>query len=180
MALVVGTNSYISRADAVTYFTDLIHGADFLDATDDIKDQALISATAMLDRQCWVGERTGGATQDLKWPRTGVSTPEGYPVDSATIPDFMEDATCELALSLIQDDSVQTDTSIGSNTKKLKAGSAEIEYFKGTTNSSTRFPTIVHEIIWPYLENSSAATPPYAGGADAESGLNDFDLSRGY
>ena len=179
MALAVGTNSYISQADAITYFTDLIHGGDFLSADSTTKDQSLVSATAMLDRQQWVGEQTAPKPgQPLDWPRTGVTDPEGNEVASDAIPGFMEDATCELALSLIQDLSVQTDTDTGSNTKRLKAGSAEIEYFKGTRG--TRFPTIVHEIIWFYLESSSAHTSPYYGGTDAESGLTDFDLNRGY
>lgn len=177
MALVVGTNCYIARADAITYFTDLIHGADFLGATTTIQDQALISATAMLDRQEWVGSKTGDP-QALDWPRTGVSDPEGVAVDSATVPQFIKDATCELALALIQDLRVQTNADTSKNIKSLKAGPAEIHYFKGKTGP--RFPTIIHEIIGFYLLSTSSYTSPYYGATEAKTGLTDHDLSRGY
>lgn len=177
MALEVGTNCYISRADAVTYFTDLIHSADFIGADDTVKDQALVTATKMLDRQEWVGSETADP-QDLDWPRTGVSDPEGNPVASDAVPQFILDATCELGLALIQDLSVQTNTDTSENTKSLKAGSAEIHYFKGKTGP--RFPTIIHELIGHYLLSSSAYTSPYYGATEAETGLTDHDLSKGY
>lgn len=179
MALEVDTNCYISRANAITYFTDLIHGADFLGAEVTIQDQALISATAMLDRQEWVGTQTQPKpTQPLDWPRTGVSDPEGNPVASDAVPQFMKDATCELALALIQDLTVQTNADTGVNIKSLKAGSAEIQYFVGKTGP--RFPTIIHEIIGFYLLSTSAYTSPYYGASEAETGLTDHDLSKGY
>ncbi len=177
MALVVGTNTYINLADAETYFTHMIHAADWDSATDDTKNDALVTATSMLDRQEWTGSKTGDP-QTLDWPRTGVSDPEGNAVDSATVPQFILDATCELALALIQDLTVQTDADTSSNIKGLKAGSAEIQYFKG--KSGPRFPTIVHELIGFYLGSASAYTAPYYGATEAETGLTDHDLSRGY
>lgn len=177
MSLTVGTNCYISRADAVTYFTELIHGGDFLSADDADKDKALITATKMLDRQEWVGSKTS-PTQELDWPRTGVSDPEGNAVASDSVPQFILDATCELALALLQDLTVQTNADTSANIRSLKAGSAEIEYFKGT--SGPRFPTIVHELVWFYLSGTSSATAPYYGATEAESGLPDYELSEGY
>ena len=177
MALDVGVNCYIARATAITYFTDLLHGADFLGASTTIQDQALVTATKMLDRQEWVGSKTDPA-QDLDWPRTGISDPEGVAVASDAIPQFILDATCELALALIQDAAVQTNSDTSTNIKSLKAGSAEIEYFKG--KSGTRFPVITHELIWFYLSTTSSYTAPYYGASEAETGLGDHDLSRGY
>ena len=179
MALVVGTNSYIDLTDAETYFLHKIHAADWDAATDPTKTDALVSATAMLDRQQWIGAQTAPKPgQALDWPRTGVTDEEGTAVASDAVPQFMKDATCELALALIQDLTVQSNADTGSNIKALKAGSAEIHYFKGTDGS--RFPTIIHEIIGHYLLNSAAYTSPYYGATEAETGLTDHDLSRGY
>ena len=177
MALEVGVNCYRSRADAITYFTDLLHGADFLGATDTKQDQALITATKMLDRQEWVGTKTEDS-QDLDWPRTGVSDPEGNAVASDAVPQCILDATCELALALIQDLTVQTSSDTSENIKSLKAGSAEIQYFKGARGP--RFPTIIHELIWFYLATTSSYTAPYYGATEAETGLDDHELSGGY
>jgi len=177
MALEVGVNCYITRADAVTYFTDLIHGADFISATTTVQDQALVTATKMLDRQEWMGSKTSDS-QDLDWPRTGVTDPEGNAVASDVVPQFILDATCELALALIQDLTVQTNSDTSTNIKALKAGSAEIQYFRG--ESGPRFPTIIHELIGHYLSGASAYTSPYYGASEAETGLTDHDLSGGY
>lgn len=177
MALVVGTNSYINVSDADTYFLHRIHAADWDAATEPTKTDALVTATAMLDRQEWMGSKTGDP-QTLDWPRTGVSDPEGNAVDSATVPQFILDAACELGLALIQDLTVQTNKDTGTNIKALKAGSAGIQYFKGT--SGPRFPTIIHELIGFYLSGASVYTSPYYGATEAETGLTDHGLNKGY
>lgn len=177
MALEVGVNCYISLADAGTYFEHKIHAADWDSASDAIKTDSLITSTSMLDRQEWIGARADGSTQTLKWPRAGVTTPEGYVVASDLIPQFMEDATCELGLSLIKDLTVQTQKDTRENIKSLKAGSAVIEYFIG--RSGGRFPTIVHELIRYYLD-SSDYSEPFASGIDVESQIDVYELGRGY
>lgn len=182
MALVVGTNSYISRADSVAYFTDRLEGAAWLALLDADKDKALISAADMIDRQDWQGQRFAQPpTQTMDWPRTGLTDQEGFPIIPATVldfPQFLKDAQCQLALALSANPALATQTtSSGDPVKFLKAGSAEIEYFKST--AGTRFPTIVDELLGPYLEGSSrlVGLAPFLSDTSLESSLEDFGVT---
>lgn len=180
LTLTVGTNTYITRANAILYFEGALHGSAFSSASTTVQDQALVTATRMLDRQNWQGTKTSDA-QALAWPRTGVSDREGVAIGSSTVPADIINAQCELALALINNQSVQDSSSNSLNTKRLKAGSAEIEYFRPTR--AGRFPTIVQELIG-YLLASSAGSllEPYASGTCVESYFecNTFNLNDSY
>ena len=181
MALVVGTNSYIDVADANTYFADAIHAEVWEVATPDDKAKALVTATRYLDRQKWNGSKYQDApTQVLDWPRSGLTDAEGNEVDETAVPQEILDATCELALALLANPALQDQDSTGSNIKKMKAGSVELEFIRGTAGK--RFPTIIDELIGLWLTSrSSAYTGLFVSGADNESSLSDsFDLTRGY
>lgn len=183
MSLVVGTNAYEDAAAGDVYFTDRINGANWLASSTALKEQALVSATSWLDRQLWVEEQTAPKPgQALDWPRTGVIDEEGNAVDSGSVPQFIIDGTFELALSLIDDPTIQESRSATSdNVKKVKGGSAEIEFFfDSSTVSGTTFPQIVMELIAFYLLNSGSITSPFASGLDNVSGIQDFGLTRGY
>lgn len=145
-AIVVGTNSYVTLAEATTYLGDVI-GADswaFLDA--DTQTKALLTAFNLLERQLWQGEAVGA----VDWPRTGVIDCAGDPVDDATVPEDIKSAQIELAYALTVDPSLAGKTTTADNTKRLKAGSAEIEFFNtdGSDNFAPgRFPANVMELI---------------------------------
>jgi hypothetical protein len=177
---VVGTNSYIDVADATAYLVDHINAADWSATSATKQAQALVTATRMLDRQPWLGTKYQQApTQVLDWPRSGLTDDEGQEIDETAVPQFILDATCELALALIQDDSIQSSRNTGSNLKRAKAGSAEVEFF-ATGTSGPRFPTIIHELVGDYLEGSSSFSGPLATGTENESQLEDYDLNGSY
>lgn len=96
---------------------------------------------------------------------------------TADVPQFIKDACCELANALISDQSI-LNSSQGTNTQRLKAGPAEIWYFRPTTG--TRFPLIVNELIGPYLTNSAGISSPFVSGTDAVSELDEYELTGGY
>lgn len=178
--IVVGTNSYIDTDDADAYFGDSLR-ADNWDALDtDIKSKALITATRMLDRQTWMGEKADDA-QALQWPRTGVTDKYGNAVSDASVPQQILDATCELALMLTTDASVETKSNTNGNTKYLKAGEAEIGYFRPTRGG--RFPTIIQELIAQFLAGAASAGSggSYATGTCEESkfSCNPYGLTNG-
>ena len=182
MALVGGTNAYEYAAAGDRYFTDRINGANWLAATTALKEQALVSATSWLDRQLWVGEQTAPKPgQALDWPRTGVTDQEGIAVDSGSVPKFIIDATFELALSLINDSTIQESSSANAdNVKKIKGGSAEITFFfDSSTVAGTKFPQIVMELVSFYLLSSGSITSPFASGLDNETGLEVYERERG-
>lgn len=166
MTLTVDENTYIDEADADAYFDGSLSRDDWSVLDTDVKERALITATRMLDRQKWAGTKTD-PDQALAWPRTGLTDRDGNELDSATVPQAIKDAQAELALSLYLDPQVQTNTGTGLNTKRLKAGSAEIEYFRPTRNA--RFPTIIQELVGLYLQGSAALVVPAAYGTDETS-----------
>lgn len=94
------SNSYITVADATTYFDNRLDASDWTAATADNKAAALITTTSWLDTVDFYGDRSA-TTQALKWPRTDV-TCDGVEATAAFIPREIKDATCEAALALLR------------------------------------------------------------------------------
>lgn len=142
MALEVGTNSYISEADADTYFADRLNAESW---TGDNRSKALIQATKMIDFKKFKGVKTSEA-QALKFPRIGL-VDDGVIVDRDTVPQKVKDATCELAIYLLQEDYSAPDdlAEFGS----VKVGSIEVNTQGGgrTTSGGKELPPFVKELL---------------------------------
>jgi len=158
-----GINTYVTRAEADLYMADSFgQSALWAALTNDQKDQALLTAFKLLDRQVWQGEATGEAD----FPRTGLTDCAGLAVDDSTVPDDIESAQIELAFAITQNPGLVTSTSTDDNTKRLKAGSAEIEFFNRDGSPSQvigRFPANVMELIHCFLASYAGAL----GGAES-------------
>lgn len=153
MAVVVGTNSYITRAEANTYFAEALHAATWDAATDENKDKALVTAFRMIDRQTWEGEKTV-SSQVQEFPRTGLTDKDGNAVSSSSVPQEVKDGQAELALSLLDDLTVQSQASTGTNVKEVDAKGVSVTFFNPSNpDEETRFPTIVQELLGPFLGN---------------------------
>lgn len=168
-------NSYSSRADAQTYFDDRLGSDAWEDATDNEKDQSLVTATRMIDRVPFEGEKTSDS-QPLEWPRTGATDKDGNELPDDELPEVLLEAVYELALALLEQPTLASSVSTGSNIKRLKAGSAEIEYFKATTG--TTFPLVVQKLLLPLMGAGASArsTPPVYSEDD---GYDDCDDEYG-
>lgn len=83
--IVAGANSYADRTDADAYQTDRGRQA-WLDATDEVKDAALVRATDYIESRFglkFIGTPVGDV-QELAWPRTGAAYPatgNAFPTD---------------------------------------------------------------------------------------------------
>lgn len=141
-------NSYVTLSNANAYHELSLHAANWNDTTTERREQALVTATRMIDRQNWKGQKTDPA-QPLAWPRTGVTRNDGSTVDPNTLPPELILATYELALALLDNVAVQSQGDTGSNIKSLGAGSAQLSFFRPTTG--TRFPTIIQELMGQFL-----------------------------
>lgn len=98
MPIVVGTDSYISVADAQAYATRV--GAAFA-GTDPALEAALVRATAWIDatyRGRFPGKRTEGRAQALEWPRKDATDAQGNDLSSEEVPAEIESATAEAAI----------------------------------------------------------------------------------
>lgn len=97
-------NSYVSLAQASTYFEDRLD-TDLWDTAegDGTAAPALIMATRILEHESYQGCRTT-STQALAWPRSGVAYEDRWgwwPSDA--IPACVQQAQCELALALLKE-----------------------------------------------------------------------------
>lgn len=119
-------NSYITVNYADDYFDGSVYkdgwpstsfGADL-----ETKQQALVSATRMLERLNWDGLKTTTA-QALQWPRVNLTDRDGNGLASDAIPQEIADATCELALSILALDPTSVVDDSLKQFKRLKIGS---------------------------------------------------------
>jgi hypothetical protein len=163
----IGSDDYPSYADldtADTYLAASVTVANWSTASDDNKGKALVSATRLLDRQLWA---VGYTTFDLR----------------LAVPAIVS-ACCELAGMFIDG---STDPLTSSSTvqtiKDLKAGSVQISYFRIDPALAARFPTIIQELVGPYLAGSAAfasVATGYIGGTDQCSAFDStYGLNRG-
>ncbi len=169
--------------DALDYLAAKI-GSTFSTATLLQQQQTLISAARMLDRAV---EFTGAETtpgQVRAWPRDGATnncTEES--VTDGTTPDDIAFAEYELADILWLDAEVAASSGTGSNVRRVKAGSAEVEFFTGTSGTidETRLPTVVNDLAGCYVQNSGVSGGSW-GTSDAEGVIgydkDDFDLNQ--
>jgi hypothetical protein len=147
---------YGDVAEADVYFAGAIHADNWRSASDDTKQRALITAARMFDRTCWLGDPSETSGQPLAWPRTGTG------VDGVTddvIPEDIINGNFELALSLVDGSSVQTNATPGAQQLEIiKAGSVMLQYFRGAESLSaqqSRFTLPVMEYVSRYLCGSN-------------------------
>ena len=107
MAVIVGTNSYISEAEADTYFEGRLYSDKWTAST--THDVALLHAASLLDSQIsWTGQPLA-EDQAMAWPRK-------LPIaqaDVTYIPSCIREAQCELALYLLGADPTATPKTAG-------------------------------------------------------------------
>ena len=180
---IYGAQSSPLAGSALEYFYgSLQHSAAWTAASSATQAAALVSATRLLDRQRWAGEKTSDA-QALAWPRTGVTDAEGNAVDSAEIPTKVIQACYEVAAQMVADAAFENSSSASSNIKSVNSGSVGVAYF--APESKGRFPTVIAELCSEFLLGSTfdaGATDGLsggslfgAGGLDNESVFDDAD-----
>jgi hypothetical protein len=99
------------------------------DADEVSKARALVSGTRAIDAQTWKGAKTD-PDQPLAFPRTGLSYPDGTPVDPDVVPPEVVTASIELAAMLNAGISIYPAEARATVARRLKAGSVEIENFR--------------------------------------------------
>lgn len=172
----IGSTEYDVYADITTadqYLAAESGATAWRDEADEtVKARALVSATRLIDRQQWPGERYE-ADQPLAWPRSGTGLSG---VEDTVIPQEVIDATCVLASMIVAGvDVTGTPSTTAGSIKRQQAGSVSIEYFGDFSTTGTRLPLQVTEILAPLFGSTSFAGGARAHGTDACS-----DFSRGY
>jgi hypothetical protein len=179
-------------ADADTYFAATF-GETWSALSTLEKQQAIISAHRLMDRAIlWSGTKTVAA-QPCQWPRDGATngcTSEA--VTDGTTPDDIAYGEFELAMAIAADSTLLSSSGTGTNTKRVKAGSAEVEFFQPTagTNDETRLPQNVHDLVACFQDGqnilpssgtlSSGTGDSTSFDGDADGTGPDWNPSRGY
>jgi hypothetical protein len=105
MALVLNTNSYVEITDASEYFETRIDSASWDTATEATREDALVTATQIIDNNPWIGSAVS-PSQALAWPRKNALYYDnrlGLQVTFSTteIPNAVKIAVYEQALHLL-------------------------------------------------------------------------------
>ena len=112
-------NSYISVADANSYFGDRLYTDKWDNASTPNKEKALKWATKLLDQHvAWFGYKPDD-DQALRWPRSGIYDRDGYWIDDDIIPEPIQRATAELAFALLKEDRTQAPDTKGFDSIKV-------------------------------------------------------------
>ena len=163
----------VAKADAALA-VDPVRGATWSALDEEAKGIRLVAATNRLDLLRWLGRKTGGASQENEWPRSSLVYPDGTPVPSDTVPRKVERATILLAGSIASTPSQANAGTSGAATKRVKAGSSEVEFFhrrESVTGKPIQDET-VFELIRQWIEGrdiGTGSTGPVATGTDSES-----------
>ena len=183
----INGNTYSSYATVdeadILLAIDITRATIWANFSNEDKERHLIAATRRLDLLNWKGTKTTGPSQELDWPRSGITYPDGSPVDSQAIPKEIEDATCYLAAS-IGIDNTHANPQSSSNVKMKKLDGAEIEYFSHQvanpyTDTSMIQDQTVHNIIKIFLR-TNRSTRVQSLNTDSPSLLEDLDRLVGY
>lgn len=159
MALVLNTNSYVTVAEADTYFETRIDSANWIDASDEIKEQALVTATQLIDDHAWIGSAVS-SSQALAWPRSSVIYWDDrlglqMSVDEDVVPTRVKTAVFEQALHLVNNEDLLAGTV--QTFESISVGSISLSDSNGDVSKTPIKPSIVMKSIKPLLRANSGA-----------------------
>lgn len=157
MALVVGTNSYISVEDAIVFFGERLNTGPWDAADTATREKALISATRAVDRLLLSG-RKADADQALEFPRALKS---GYGwISQENVPQQVIEAVCEEALELLDSDGSERRKLQAAGVTSFQLGTLSEVYATGTSGRSAKpsglFSQAARELMRPYVTRSVA------------------------
>lgn len=182
--ITIGATTYqsyasVAEADALLAI-DPTRGTAWDALSNDAKGARLVAATRAIDLRNWQGSRTGDP-QATAFPRTGLPDCDGVEQPTDTIPQRVEDATIYLAGTIELNNAAAGAGGSGSNIKRAKAGSAEVEFFRPTAGVP-----MIDEDAWALLKCfANDASGALAGQAFNNSDCSSFTdddtgLNRGY
>ena len=121
------SNSYVTLAEANSYFETSPDDSTWTNKSDDQKNRALISACRWIDSLNFYGDRCDEA-QALKWPRNNFQV-DDVELDCSSIPNKIKYAQYELARALANDtDAMTGNTGTAGVAKEVEMGELKVKY----------------------------------------------------
>jgi hypothetical protein len=156
---VTGANTFVTLAEAETFFEGEFDKADWVAATDANKEIALVTAARILDQQfMWRGKRTTPGTQPMQWPRTGVQEADRH-VENNEIPTPLKEAQALIALSILTNTAFETRDPGAGGADQISAidlgqGALKIAYQGQSAAGATsmKYKTVVKARVQTMLE----------------------------
>ena len=142
-------NSYVTLAEANTYFETVPDSSTWDDKTDDQKNRSLISSTRWIDSLNFYGDRCDTG-QALSWPRNNYHV-DRVELTCSAIPADIKYAAYELARALVNDtDSITGNTGDKGLYEEVKLGELEVKY-----NTSSQATGTVNNVfdVYPWLQS---------------------------
>ena len=142
-------NSYVTLAEANTYFETVPDSSTWTNKTDDQKNRALIAATRWIDSFIFYGDRCDNE-QALKFPRNNYKV-DDVELTCTSIPNNIKYAQYELARALANDtDAITGSTGTDGNFSEVKLGDIEVKY-----NTASQGTGVVNNIldVYPWLQS---------------------------
>ena len=142
-------NSYVTLAEANTYFETVPDSSTWTNKTDDQKTRALIAATRWIDTLVYYGDRCDNG-QALKFPRNNYKV-DDVELSCTTIPNNIKYAQYELARALANDTAAITGTTgTEGNLSELRLGDIQLKY-----NTDSQGVGSINNIldVYPWLQS---------------------------
>ena len=172
--------SYSTLCQANSYFTGSTDYETWIGYAELARERALITATRVFERMGWLGSKVDD-DQTLAFPRTGLSDCQGNDVTSAESLVKITEATQLLAFDLLGGSTAATSIDGEDRTKRLKADTVEIEYFRAESYKATRFQAGIMGLIGCFMSGAGVALAgSIAFGTDGVALDNDFTISGGF
>ena len=142
-------NSYVTLAEANSYFETVPDSSTWTNKTDDQKNRALIDATRQIDTLVFYGDRCDNG-QALKFPRNNHEV-DDVELACTAILNNIKYAQYELARALANDTGAITGNkgTVGTP-EKVKIGDLEVNYNKSSQGMGT--PNNLFD-IYPFLQS---------------------------
>ena len=142
-------NSYVTLAEANTYFETVPDSSTWTNKTDDQKNRALIAATRWIDSLVFYGDRCDHG-QALKFPRNNYQV-DDIELACTAVPNNIKYAQYELARALANDtDAMTGNVGTSGNIAEAKLGDLEVKY-----NVASQGTGSVNNImdVYPWLQS---------------------------
>ena len=142
-------NSYVTLAEANTYFETVPDSSTWDNKTDDQKNRALISATRWIDSLNFYGDRCDDG-QALKWPRNNYEV-DDVELACTAIPKDIKYAEYELARALANEtDAITGNKGTDGTYEEVKIGDMEVKY-----NTDSQGVGTINNVfdVYPWLQS---------------------------
>jgi hypothetical protein len=153
MTITVGTDTYVTLAEADAYAAARPALSAWGSLTEPQKEAALTEAALYLDASyAWKGQITD-QVQLLSWPRSNVIDKEKRPLDPDTVPKAVKSAQIEYAALASVGTLVENKTT--GNVAAIKAGAVDIKFVNGqNVNEGQRFASVDRLLVGLYTSRS--------------------------